>query len=230
MTNGAKPVIAVGTPVGVPAQVGMYGKPVVAFVASDAVPTDTFPTAEIVMFAFVDCVAPAFAFTMNTIGNGDPPVPPMTDDAISVLLLSIEYNVNCAPLVPRAVVLPRATDELVPVPFGIAVMLVAPFDVEVWKIVLFRTVPFVKSPVIREPEPVEAMLPLDDKLVPETAPVDATDDGVIAPNVNVIAGVVVDVATEPETPFAVVTETEVTVPLVAGAAQDGTPEAFEVRT
>ena len=36
--------------------------------------------------------------------------------------------------------------------------------------------------------------------------------GVIAPKVNVIAGVVVAVATEPLTPFAVTTETEVTVP------------------
>ena len=38
------------------------------------------------------------------------------------------------------------------------------------------------------------------------------DVGVIAPSVKVIAGVVVDVATVPETPFAVVTETLVTVP------------------
>ena len=39
-----------------------------------------------------------------------------------------------------------------------------------------------------------------------------TDVGVIAPKVKVIAGVVVDVATEPETPLAVVTDTDVTVP------------------
>lgn len=38
--------------------------------------------------------------------------------------------------------------------------------------------------------------------------------GVIAPRVNVIAGVVVEVATEPDTPFAVVTETDVTVPVL----------------
>lgn len=37
--------------------------------------------------------------------------------------------------------------------------------------------------------------------------------GVIAPNVSVIAGVVVAVATLPETPFAVTTETEVTLPV-----------------
>lgn len=36
--------------------------------------------------------------------------------------------------------------------------------------------------------------------------------GVIAPRVSVIAGVVVAVATEPETPLAVVTDTDVTVP------------------
>ena len=58
-------------------------------------------------------------------------------------------------------------------------------------------------------------------------PVAATDVGVIAPSVNVIAGVVVEVATEPLTPFAVVTETEVTVPVpgAAGVAQVGTPPA-----
>ena len=39
-----------------------------------------------------------------------------------------------------------------------------------------------------------------------------TEVGVIAPSVKEMAGVVVDVATVPETPFAVVTETEVTVP------------------
>jgi hypothetical protein len=47
------------------------------------------------------------------------------------------------------------------------------------------------------------------------------DVGVIAPSVNVIAGVVVEVATDPLTPFAVVTETLVTVPdpLEAGPIQ-----------
>ena len=39
-----------------------------------------------------------------------------------------------------------------------------------------------------------------------------TDVGVIAPRVNVIAGVVVLSATSPDTPLAVVTDTEVTVP------------------
>jgi hypothetical protein len=34
----------------------------------------------------------------------------------------------------------------------------------------------------------------------------------MSPRVKVIAGVVVSVATEPDTPFAVTTETEVTVP------------------
>ena len=45
-----------------------------------------------------------------------------------------------------------------------------------------------------------------------------TEVGVIAPNVSVIAGVVVAVATEPDTPFAVTTETEVTVPVPLAAA------------
>ena len=59
------------------------------------------------------------------------------------------------------------------------------------------------------------------EVVPDTASVgvaepetttELTEVGAIAPSVSVIAGVVVLVATEPETPFAVVTETEVTVP------------------
>ncbi len=40
----------------------------------------------------------------------------------------------------------------------------------------------------------------------------ATLDGVIAPSVNVMAGVVVAFATLPDTPLAVVTDTVVTVP------------------
>jgi hypothetical protein len=43
--------------------------------------------------------------------------------------------------------------------------------------------------------------------------------GVIAPRVKVIAGVVVEVATEPETPFAVTTETSVTVPVPPAGTQ-----------
>jgi hypothetical protein len=43
-------------------------------------------------------------------------------------------------------------------------------------------------------------------------PVGATEVGVTAPSTKVIAGVVVAVATVPETPFAVVTLTLVTVP------------------
>ena len=48
------------------------------------------------------------------------------------------------------------------------------------------------------------------------APVADTLVGVIDPSVRVIAGVVVSVATLPETPLAVVTETLVTVPLPPG--------------
>ena len=40
-----------------------------------------------------------------------------------------------------------------------------------------------------------------------------TLEGVIAPSDMVMAGVVVELATVPETPFAVATETEVTVPV-----------------
>lgn len=57
-----------------------------------------------------------------------------------------------------------------------------------------------------------------DKLEPVTVPVAATDDGVIAPSVKLIAGVLVAVATVPDIPLAVVTDTEVTVPVPDGGA------------
>jgi hypothetical protein len=66
------------------------------------------------------------------------------------------------------------------------------------------------------------LVPLDvpecvpDRLEPVTVPLAATLDGVIAPSANVIAGVVVAVATLPDTPLAVVTETLVTDPLPPG--------------
>lgn len=47
--------------------------------------------------------------------------------------------------------------------------------------------------------------------------------------VSVIAGVVVAVATVPAKPFADTTETLVTVPLVAGAAQVGAPPVVAVK-
>ena len=71
-----------------------------------------------------------------------------------------------------------------PVPFNCAC---APKDASVW------------SPVL-----------VPDKLDPVTVPVAATEDGVIAPSARLIAGVVVGFVTVPETPFALVTETEVT--------------------
>jgi hypothetical protein len=46
----------------------------------------------------------------------------------------------------------------------------------------------------------------------------------------VIAGVVVAVATVPEKPLALTTETEVTVPEVAGLAQEGGDPVVAVRT
>ena len=48
---------------------------------------------------------------------------------------------------------------------------------------------------------------------PVTAPDAATEEGVMAPRVTVMAGVVVGLRTLPLTPAAVVTETEVTVPV-----------------
>ena len=54
---------------------------------------------------------------------------------------------------------------------------------------------------------------------PETI-TEFTDVGVIAPSVTLIAGVVVDVATVPDTPFAVVTDTLVTVPLPPAATNE----------
>lgn len=49
---------------------------------------------------------------------------------------------------------------------------------------------------------------------PDSAPVAATEVGVRAPSVSVIAGVVPALVTEPLTPFAVVIDTVVTVPVL----------------
>jgi hypothetical protein len=49
-------------------------------------------------------------------------------------------------------------------------------------------------------------------LVPVTVPVEATEVGVMAPRIIVMAGVVESLATVPLTPFAVTTEVVVTVP------------------
>ena len=72
----------------------------------------------------------------------------------------------------------------------------------------------VTSPVI---EIVWSPVLVPERFVPVTVPVAATDDGVMAPSVRLMAGVVVDVATVPLTPFAVVTETLVTDPTPAEA-------------
>jgi hypothetical protein len=72
----------------------------------------------------------------------------------------------------------------------------------------------VTSPVI---EIVWSPVLVPERFVPVTVPVDVTDDGVIAPSVRLMAGVVVDVATVPLTPLAVVTETLVTDPTPAAA-------------
>ena len=53
---------------------------------------------------------------------------------------------------------------------------------------------------------------LPERLEPVTAPDAATEEGVMAPRARLMAGVVVGLVTVPLTPFAVVTETEVTVP------------------
>mgnify|MGYP003662501922 CR=1 FL=1 len=54
---------------------------------------------------------------------------------------------------------------------------------------------------------------MPERLLPVTVPTLATLDGVIAPRVSEMAGAVVAFATVPLTPFAVVTDTDVTVPL-----------------
>ena len=53
---------------------------------------------------------------------------------------------------------------------------------------------------------------MPDKFEPVTVPVATTLVGVIAPNDNVIAGVVVELATTPLKPLAVITDTDVTDP------------------
>jgi hypothetical protein len=102
-----------------------------------------------------------------------------------------------------------------------------------------RAVAMVLSPVLA---PDTVVVPVTARVgveVPEIT-TEFTLEGVIAPRVREIAGVVVEVATEPETPFAVVTDTSVTVPvpptvcqvasslrnLLAGVPVAGTPPFF----
>ena len=83
------------------------------------------------------------------------------------------------------------------------------------------------SPVLLpeiEEVPVTARVGVEE---PETT-TEFTEDGVIAPSVRLIAGVVVDVATDPLTPLAVVTLTEVTLP--TPAATHEVVEPFVDRT
>ena len=61
---------------------------------------------------------------------------------------------------------------------------------------------------------VEVIEPEVDNVLPDTLPVAATEVGVMAPRVKVIAGVVVAVATVPLTPLAVTTDVVITEPVV----------------
>ena len=75
------------------------------------------------------------------------------------------------------------------------------------------------SPVLApdtEVVPVTASVGVD---APETT-TELTEVGTIAPSVRLIAGVVVEVATVPDTPLAVVTDTLVTVPLPPAATKE----------
>jgi hypothetical protein len=58
-------------------------------------------------------------------------------------------------------------------------------------------------------------------------PLTVTLDGVIAPSVTVIAGVVVAVATEPETPFAVTIDKVVTLPSCTAVFANEPTKSFE---
>ena len=85
------------------------------------------------------------------------------------------------------------------------------------KVRVLEAVSVLPAPSVSVPVPVVIVFPL-------------TVVGVIAPRVSVIAGVVVEVATEPLTPFAVTTETSVTVPEPPEASHDKTPDPLVVKT
>lgn len=121
---------------------------------------------------------------------------------LSVLMVGVADDV----VVPTRFVMRLLVSVSVPamalsVPVVGSVTFVAPVLVSVIEFVadVARVLP---APSVRVPVPVVIVLPF-------------TDDGVIAPNVKVIAGVVVAVATVPETPFPVVTDTDETVPVGA---------------
>lgn len=115
-----------------------------------------------------------------------------------------------------------ATDTVVTVPV-LDVLLLKVFQsvevrapvVEVDAVPRDKTCPLSDSPSAVPSVTSPVLVPL--RLLPPTVPVAATEDGVIAPRLKVMAGVVVAVATVPETPLAVVTDTDVTVPPDEGA-------------
>ena len=94
--------------------------------------------------------------------------------------------------VPAAAVTVMSPDPLNPVPLILR---------EVCKIVAVAAFP------VQEPELPDTLdwspVLVPERLVPATLPVQATDEGVIAPRVSVIAGLVDGLAIEPESPFAV---------------------------
>ena len=123
---------------------------------------------------------------------------------MGVAELVVEPTLGVTLLLVRVSVLVRHTTLSV-VPGNVIVVESVPASVK--ELLAVRVFPAARVSV---PVPVVIVLPL-------------TVVGVIAPRVSVMAGVVVAVATEPETPFAVTTLTEVTVPLPEGVAQVPSP-------
>ena len=120
-----------------------------------------------------------------------------------VAKLSFEYAIAALAFTSASTItpLPIAVTKL-PVPLPVT----SPVSVIVW------------SPVF---------VPL--RFEPVTEPLAATLVGVIAPSVRLIAGVVVEVATVPDTPFAVLTETDVTVPPASATKLTFVPSRCRLR-
>ena len=125
-----------------------------------------------------------------------------------------------------------STTNLVPVPVCEAIDVALPEEVmtpvRLASVVTVAALPvmFVWSPVLT-PEMVEVPVTARVGVLEPERVMPLTEVGVIAPKVRVIAGVIVEVATEPETPLAVVTDTDVTVPVPPEFIQVTPPGAEE---
>lgn len=140
-------------------------------------------------------------------------------ETVALTVFKVAFNVTPAGNVVLILGTPEASVTRTPLAVVAKLANVVVPDAYTKLFIVYEDKPVPPLATARVPDDI---LPAFNDVIAEPSPVNVefTDDGVIAPKVNVIAGVVVAVATEPETPLAVTTETDVTVPLVVPPITD----------